>query len=62
MTYSTRRHPRTLEEAFGPNPWPISGPYYPRRGRGMWRSVVVGTLATIGGLVLLASALAMVVR
>jgi hypothetical protein len=35
MNTTTRRFPRTSEEAFGPNPWPLSGPY--RRGAGVPR-------------------------
>lgn len=33
MNTTTRRHPRTIEQAFGPNAWPITGPY--RRGGGL---------------------------
>jgi hypothetical protein len=51
-----RRYPRTEEQAFGPNPWPMSGPY--RRGSQALRHVIVGALAVIGTLALVVGVLA----
>lgn len=59
-TDTTRRFARTTEQAFGPNAWPISGPY--RRGSRALRKVIVTTLSTLGGLALLLGALGLAVR
>lgn len=54
---TTRRYPRTTEEAFGPHSWPISGPY--RRSSRALRNIVVGMLAMLGAAALLLGAIGM---
>lgn len=62
MNHTTRRHPRTLEQAFGPNSWPIEGPF--RRRRAMFPRLSAGAIAValVGACWIVSGALSSLVR
>ena len=60
MNTTTRRHPRTTEQAFGPLAWPISGPY--RRGSRALNNLVVSAVAVACVITLLLAAVGLMVR
>lgn len=51
MNITTRRFPRTCEQAFGRYDWPIAGPY--RRGSQAVRNVLIGAAVVMAAVSLL---------